>query len=173
MYHLNDIATGKELGRKTQTWRKYIWHACVDCGKERWVLLIKDLPRNIRCHACSNKLNPIKKKTYLSGGYRYVKLNPDEKFFSSMTIANGYIKEHRLIMAKALGRNLHSWEVVHHKNHIKDDNRIENLQLVSADKHTQITLLENRVAHLEIRVTQLEAENILLKSGVGNHALAN
>jgi len=45
----------------------------------------------------------------------------------------------------------------------KQDNRIGNLQLVSDDRHNQITILENRIQFLEQRVTMLEAENILLK----------
>ncbi len=67
-------------------------------------------------------------------------------------------------MAKSLGRCLHPFEIVHHKNHIRGDNRIANLQLISDDRHKQLTIMEERIKFLESRVTTLEVENILLKS---------
>lgn len=97
-------------------------------------------------------------------GYVSIRVYPED-FFYPMASWNGYVREHRLVMAKSLGRNLHSWELIHHINGIKDDNRLENLQLVTDDKHKQITVLENRIKFLEKRVAILEAE---VNSGQAN-----
>ena len=59
-------------------------------------------------------------------GYILV-LAPDHQQRDSR--GRGYVKEHRLVMEKKLGRYLKPSERVHHLNGIKDDNRIKNLKL--------------------------------------------
>lgn len=59
-------------------------------------------------------------------GYRYVRCPPE---FQAMAWASGYVGEHRLIAAMAIGRCLTSTEVVHHMNHDPHDNRLLNLAL--------------------------------------------
>ena len=151
---LGEIKKANELGYKDKT-GKCIWAACIACGKQRWVPLRNGKPRWARCFKCGCLAGTGKwhrgKQATQGNGYLYSKLQSDD-FFYSMADSRGRVADHRLIMAKHLGRCLHLWEVVHHKNHIRNDNRIENLQLLSDIGHKQITFLEVRIKQLEKRI---------------------
>lgn len=60
-----------------------------------------------------------------------------------MAAYGGYVREHRLVVAENIGRNLEPHEVVHHINGDKTDNRIGNLVLFSGQS-------EHRLHHLEL-----------------------
>ncbi len=117
---------------------------CIDCGKARIVQPSVTKRQNYqgRCKNCAGKLNKnqfVKKpdsayRFYDAMGYVMVHLEPDN-FYFPMAWKNGYVKEHRLIMAQHLGRCLWEWEIVHHTNNIRDDNRLQNLTLETSGSH--------------------------------------
>lgn len=65
---------------------------------------------------------------WLSHGYWCVPVPPEKRH---LTNGDASIAEHRLVMAEHLGRALLPEETVHHKNGIRTDNRLENLELWS------------------------------------------
>lgn len=50
----------------------------------------------------------------------------------------GYVLQHRLVMERQLGRYLTDSEVVHHRNEDKQDNRPENLEILTRSKHMKL-----------------------------------
>jgi len=174
MPKLGEIRNATEIGYKQSNIYKYIWTTCIVCGKERWVRLVKGHPSNLRCISCSprRKSYPLNcgeaaynwkgGRHYIGGGYVAVYISPDD-FFYPMANCNGYVLEHRLVIAKKLGRNLHPWEVIHHKNKIKDDNRVENLELMSDIGHNQLTIVEDKINKLLEGQHKLKQEIRLLR----------
>jgi len=174
MPQLGDIAKGNELGYKRN--HIHIWQACEVCGKERWIefFLFKKGKRRC-CPSCRNILYKERYK-YLLGqrgekhnawkggytrsfGYLFIWVDPDD-FFAPMRNSTGYVREHRLVMARHLNRCLLPWEVVHHKNSIRDDNKLENLELLPHPRHH---LPDSRLRQY---AKQLEVENAKLKARI-------
>ena len=166
MPKIGAVERGQNIGKRTGS--RYKWLGCLECGKERWVYFSDKQKPSERCRKCVAKTPSVREahsrmqsqrigianhmwkggKIVDSRGYKQIKLMPDD-FFIPMANKARYVLVHRLVMAKQLGRNLHRWEIVHHKNHIKDDNGIENLQLASEDGHNGITRLEMQIAKLK------------------------
>lgn len=85
-------------------------------------------------HHIKKENNPRwKNGMYLAHGYWFV-LKPDHPFGN----CRGYVKLHRLIMEKHLGRYMTKEEEIHHKNGIKSDNLFSNLQLMTKSNHTSL-----------------------------------
>ena len=89
---------------------------CPKCGK----LILFESNVCLKCHNGSGENNPNWKggKTVHRGGYLAI-----------LVARHKYKFEHILVMEKHLKRKLFKNENVHHLNGVRDDNRIENLEL--------------------------------------------
>lgn len=85
-------------------------------------------------------------------GYIYLRIPNHPKKQS-----NGYYPEHRYVVEQNIGRILDKFEHIHHINGIKGDNGFENLEIVNAQTHNLITMME-------IRIKELEKENKRLRN---------
>lgn len=194
MPKLGEIRSGKELGIRDWA-HKYIWFACPKCGKERWLQARKGKPkRSGLCRPCAMKewatrsnigqVHKGNKYNWKGGrykdayGYIHVYVHPND-FFYPMATKMGYVREHRLVVAKHLKRCLLPWEVVHHKGikypsgsiENRGHNRLENLELLPTQRQhipstrwqRELKRRDKQIEELGKRVTLLEAENTQLR----------
>ena len=165
---MNSIEGIREGIPKNLRWRDKCKIPCLDCGKLRWVIVQAILGKGFTgwCQDCRSKHRKVPKYyrdssirhklNRLMNGYAMISIPPNDPLIG-MANKNRIVLEHRLIVAKALGRCLNRREIVHHINRIKDDNRIENLTLVSSKRHEQLMALERRIDYLE---------RLLIKHGI-------
>ena len=115
---------------------KKIEEKCNFCGKA-FLFYKSDRKSNREGYYCSRKCwassrTGDKSPQWKGGisnfdGYRQVYVGRRKRKF-----------EHRIIMEKYLGRKLKKNEIVHHKNHNRADNRIENLVVMTRGKHNKV-----------------------------------
>lgn len=122
---------------------KTITFFCEFCGKENTKYVRKDMKYRF-CNTTCNSRSRIdllnsrdrrgsKNPAWIGGrkkhGIGYILIYKPNHPYHNGGGRNIYVFEHRLVMEKKLGRLLNPVERVHHINHIKDDNRPENLEL--------------------------------------------
>jgi len=161
----------------------YIWVQCPECLKERWSRYSKKHSSQYRiCSPCNaRKMSSVrfhKQNAKWKGGryeckrdgYIYICLPPDSPYLSMCT-HHHYLGEHRLVMAQHLDRCLESWETVHHKGMMypkgsienRQDNRIENLELLPGVIHDSLERAIREVEKLKTKVVELESQAPLIR----------
>lgn len=120
--------------------------ACLECGDPITAEHLKSEAERRRAlvkyrfcaKKCSSRWTARNRKTtrywYVTARGYVMLRKPDHP----MAQKSGYVMEHRLVMAEYLGRLLGANEVVHHRNGVKTDNRIENLELLSKSEHDRL-----------------------------------
>src|SRR3990167_9776089 len=145
----------KDIERKFEARRR---HSCVDCG-------VQVARKSVRCKACTYKhwvtsgAHKGEKQWNWKGGvhtdqwgYKHLLVHPERKK------GHRYRPEHRLVWEAANGP-IPKGHVVHHINGVKDDNRLENLEVMPRKKHNhRHDDHDRRILELEDEVHRLKEQ---------------
>jgi hypothetical protein len=133
----------KSYKEKTKTQR--VECTCENCGKKflmppSKVAIGRGKNCSRECAAISKSKNTSGENSYywnggthMKAGYRFI-YSPNHPKKND----TGYVREHILVMEKHIGRYLEDGEIIHHMNHDKQDNRIENLMIMSKSEHSKL-----------------------------------
>ena len=171
---VGDTAHASEIGRVGTHY--YTYYPCPDCGDTRWLVRKQITQYGGRCTGCAGLTrrgtrlqmrganNPAWRggRTLLKTGYIRIPIYPEDPLMPMATHdwqnSKYHITEHRYVMAQHLGRCLESWEVVHHLNGDRTDNRIENLEILpDRQTHMAFTLLQQENEQLRNEINRLRA----------------
>lgn len=122
----------KRNGIPVTEWAIYYEKTCAFCGENCLVKLIRHKYCSIDCgnkgaKRFGNKSNRWKGgRANIASGYVMLLISRNPR---------RYVFEHRHIMEILLKRSLTTSEIVHHKNGIRNDNRVENLEVMTRAAH--------------------------------------
>lgn len=122
-------------------WRTNRLRKCAQCGKDFPAFVVnKGTGREViserkfcsaACQIANRRNAPLGSIAYDKAGYRLVKVVTPEG-------TTDWVQEHRLVVEQHLGRLLERHELIHHRNGVKTDDRIENLLVTTNSEHKKI-----------------------------------
>jgi hypothetical protein len=114
---------------------KFYTKQCKGCGKD-FISEINTLKIGHCQLFCSKECRELSYKQRIKDIDGYIRIRMPKH---PNCDRDGLIREHRYIIEQNIGRYLKTNEHVHHINGIRDDNRIENLQLLTQHQHCEIS----------------------------------
>jgi hypothetical protein len=126
-------------GKANKNNRKVV-KSCLVCSKVFYVFPYRENSAKTCSRKCAiNVLGNAISEHY--DGKR--KLHKNKKSgYLYISFRGKYFPHHRFVVEQALGRSLKENEQVHHKNGIRDDNRVENLQIMDLVEHAKLSAMQ-------------------------------